>query len=182
MEFDDGDERRAAITARLEGEPRSEDGRVQVGVRLTWSPMKTMTFRCALVLSRESGGRWRFPVQLTASPGDVDDTLQLEAEVGSAQKATFHLSNAVDRAAAYTAHLSTSSSPFFTVAPKTGRLPPSSASQGAALTVNFAPLEYGKFVYEGQLIVETDDWERRFALRGSHPRHTVPIVKSRVLK
>ena len=177
IELDDGDQqprlRPGVIDARVEGEPRIDaSAALKVGVRLLWSPMKAMSARGCLVLSREGGGRWRWPLRLLATEADVEDVVELEAEVGGAQLATLHLTNAIDRAAAYRAYLATSSSPFFKVAPKTGRLPPSSAEKGAALTVSFAPLDYGKLVYEGQLVVETEEVEWRFALRGTHPKHT----------
>ena len=177
IELDDTEQqpqlRPGTIDARVEGEPTVDSaGQLRVGVRLLWSPRKAMTVRGCLVLSRDGGGRWRWPLRLVATESEVEDVVELEAEVGGAQLATLHLHNAIDRAAPYRAHLATSSSPFFKVAPKTGRLPPSSAETGAALTVSFAPLDYGKLVYDGQLVVETEDVEWRFALRGTHPKHS----------
>jgi len=143
-------------------------------VEFNFSPLRPLSTQCAIVIKKQSGGSWRFPLRLTATTPEADDEILLEASVGSAQTINFSVNNLFDKAAKYKAYLTTTSSPFFTIAPKTGRLPPSSASNGQLLTVTFAPLEYGKEVYEATIMIETDEAVMKYDVKGRAPKYKIP--------
>lgn len=169
-----------AVTVAMNGVERTDAGQTVLTVNFTFAPRKPLDVRCALVVVKADGGRWRCPVRLTATDATVDDTIDLEASVGAATTVQFQLTNDVDKAAAYRAYLSTSSSPCFKVAPKVGRLPPSSAAVGSVLSVTFTPLDY-RLEFDGVLNVETDTTLFSYALKGRLPAYKAPKqVKAKV--
>ena len=182
MEWDDDQPPMAqpAVSVVMDGVERVDGGKTMLTVSFTFAPRKPIDVRCALVVVKAEGGRWRCPVRLIAKDAYVDDTIELEASVGAATTAQFQLRNDVDKAAAYRAYLSTSSSPCFKVAPKVGRLPPSSAATGCVLSVTFTPLDY-RLEFDGVLNVETDSTLSSYALKGRLPAYKAPKqVKAKV--
>ena len=169
-----------AVTVAIDRVERVEGGRTMLTVSFLFAPRKPLDVRCALVVVKAEGGRWRCPVRLVACDAHHDDTIELEASVGAAATAQFALRNDSDRSAAYRAYLSTSSSPCFKVAPKVGRLPPSSAAAGCVLSVTFTPLDY-RLEFDGVLNVETDATLFSYALKGRLPAYKAPTqVKAKV--
>ena len=169
-----------AVSVVMDGVERVDGGKTMLTVNFTFAPRKPLDVRCALVVVKAEGGRWRCPVRLIAKDASIDDTIELEASVGSASTVQFQLRNDVDRAAAYRAYLSTSSSPCFKVAPKVGRLPPSSATAGCVLSVTFTPLDY-RLEFDGVLNVETETTLFSYALKGRLPAYKAPKqVKAKV--
>ena len=182
MEWDDQQQpmTQPAVTVAMEGVERVDGGKTMLTVSFTFAPRKPLDVRCALVVIKAEGGRWRCPVRLIAKDAAVDDTIDLEASVGAATTVQFRLKNDVESAAAYRAYLSTSSSPCFKVAPKEGRLPPSSAAAGCVLRVTFTPLDY-RLEFDGVLNVETETTLFSYALKGRLPAYKVPKqVKAKV--
>lgn len=169
-----------AVTVTMDGVQRIDGGKTMLTVNFAFAPRKPLDVRCALVVVKAEGGRWRCPVRLIAKDASVDDTIELEAIVGASTTVQFTLRNDVDKAAAYRAYLSTSSSPCFKVAPKVGRLPPVSSDRGCVLSVTFSPLDY-RLEFEGVLNVETETTLFSYALKGRLPAYKAPKqVKAKV--
>ena len=182
MEWDDQERpmTQPVVSVAMDGVERVDGGKTMLTVSFTFAPRKPLDVRCALVVVKAEGGRWRCPVRLMAKDAAIDDTIDLEASVGSATTVQFQLRNDIDKSTAYRAYLSTSSSPCFKVAPKVGRLPPSTAVGGCVLSVTFTPLDY-RLEFEGVLNVETDTTLFSYALKGRLPAYKAPTqVKAKV--
>merc|ERR1712232_477164 len=47
----------------------------QVSLRVRFAPLRPFVSLCNLVITRASGGRWRFDVKLESTEPEVDDTI-----------------------------------------------------------------------------------------------------------
>ena len=173
-----------SITVRLvdrrdddDPEP-SEAADRMVYAEFVFSPLRPFTVSAELCLVRRGGGMWRFPVSLEAQAPEVDDVIDLEAAVNVVASASFQLYNVLPQARPYTAYFTPDSPQEFTVAPPRGTLPAmprstGAGAQGLTLTVNFASIQYGKTLV-GTLIVDTEDMQWRYEVRGSLPKYKPP--------
>lgn len=50
-------------------------------VKLLFEPLKTIRSRVELKVSKASGGRWLFDLELIAQPADIDDTIKIEGAI-----------------------------------------------------------------------------------------------------
>jgi len=145
-----------------------------VRYQITFEPMKPFSTQVKLVVIQKStGGRWPFDLQLDALEADPDDTIYVKANPKTVSSVSFRLNNRTAEYATFTAYFAGDSVPSLTVQPLSGLLPPVTAAEGTVLTVNFAPLEYGKRE-RGRLIVETDSVRWTYNVIGSHPIKTAP--------
>ena len=137
-------------------------------------------------MRKASGGTWRFPIQLDATPPEVDDQIVIEAAVNVIESVSFQLYNVLPEARPFVAYFSPDSPQEFSVTPTKGQLPPMPASiqearqSGQPVEVSFTSSQYGKTL-TGTLIVETDDMQWRYEVRGTLPKYQPPTgVRSKV--
>jgi hypothetical protein len=77
-----------------------------------------------LLITRRSGGRWRFDLDLVASQPEVDDEIRIEGHVNRTSSVSFRITNQFDTEAPFKAFFSSESPPEFSVTPTTGMLEP----------------------------------------------------------
>jgi hypothetical protein len=151
-----------------------------------FAPLRPFSIAAELLVRKASGGTWRFPVQLDASPPEADDTIVIEAAVNVVETVSFQLYNVLPEARPFIAYFSPDSPQEFNVTPTRGVLPamPTSIHEtrqsGQPIDVSFTSSQYGKTL-TGTLIVETDDMQWRYDVRGTLPRYQPPTgVRSKV--
>ena len=77
-----------------------------------------------LLITRRSGGRWRFDLDLVASQPEVDDEIRIEGHVNRTSSVSFRITNQFDTEAPFKAYFSSESPPEFSVTPTAGMLEP----------------------------------------------------------
>jgi hypothetical protein len=152
----------------------------KVYYRIAFAPLRPFNVAADLVVSKESGGHWRFPLSLEAQAPEADDVITIEAGVNVLETVTFTLYNVLPQPSPFVAYFSADSPSEFSVAPTRGTFPvPSSAGAAAGaqagqqMAVSFASSQYGKTL-NGTLVVETEEMQWRFEVRGTLPRYEPP--------
>jgi hypothetical protein len=151
-----------------------------------FAPLRPFSVAAELLVRKASGGTWRFAVQLDATPPDADDQIVIEAAVNVLETVSFQLYNVLPEARAFVAYFSPDSPQEFQVQPTKGVLPPMPTSihetrqSGQAIDVSFTSSQYGKTL-TGTLIIETEDMQWRYEVRGTLPKYQPPTgVRSKV--
>jgi hypothetical protein len=141
-------------------------------------PVSALTVQ--LVIEKEGGGaRWKYDLELEASPADVDDTILIEAAMQKTESVVFRLTNLFPAPARFSARFTADSPLEFTVVPAHGMLAPAGAD-GTQFIVSYTANNYGKPV-SGLLTIETDEMQWRYEVRGSLPTYVPPQhVRSRI--
>jgi hypothetical protein len=165
-----------ALTAELLN-PVLTNGSTPLQVKLVFEPLKSRTVDAFLVINKKSGGRWRFPLAVIADDCDVDDVITIDAAINTASTVGFSLFNHIDAAAAFKASFTLDSPLEFKVRPSQGMLEPASSQRGQQFAVTFAPKEYGK-KFLGHLIIETDEMQWKYQIRGANPKYVPPAGES----
>ena len=88
---------------------------------------------------------------------------------------TFRLQNVFTKDARFTAYFTHESSSEFSVTPKEGILD-QNGREGTQFVICYLPTEYGK-IKVGKLIIDTDDVQWVFEVRGSHLDYKPPEIK-----
>ena len=163
-----------------------EAGNRTIAFAFVFSPLRPFKVLADLIVRKSKGGMWRFPIQLEATPPDVDDVIVIEAAVNVLEGVSFNLYNVLPQPRPFVAYFTPESPQEFTVAPAKGTLPsmPSTAAEtrgaGQLITVSFASTQYGKTL-TGTLIVETDEMQWRYDVKGTLPKYQPPTgVRSKV--
>mmetsp|Transcript_4456 Transcript_4456/g.14438 ORF Transcript_4456/g.14438 Transcript_4456/m.14438 type:complete len:1214 (+) Transcript_4456:374-4015(+) len=146
---------------------------------VVFEPMRVFSTSIDFIITKASGGRWRFEVQLEASEPDIDDTLVVESRVGAHGELLKAMNSGTETDANFTAFFTADSPTEFSVSPRKGTLPSLDSGLSHDLVVAFAPVEYGKEVF-GKLVVRTDEMQWTFGVRGTHPRYAPPVVGPKV--
>jgi len=151
-----------------------------------FAPLRPFSITAELLVRKASGGMWRFPVQLDATYPETDETITIPAAVNVVETVAIHLYNVLPEPRAFVAYFSPDSPQEFSVNPTKGVLPPMPSSvleqrgSGQEIDVSFQSSQYGKSL-TGTLIVETEDMQWRYEVRGTLPPYKPPTgVKSRV--
>ena len=77
------------------------------------------------------------------------------------------------------AYFTSDSASEFTISPSTGVLKPY-GSEGTNFIVSFLPRMYGK-IYVGKLIIETEDMQWTYEVRGDNPKYEQPSGSVKVV-
>ena len=133
--------------------------------QVSFEPMLPFSTSLLLVVVRSSGGRWPFEIQLDASDADVDDNIAIEAALKTTSVVTFRLVNRIPAYSPFQAFFSTDSALSFSVSPSSGLLGPPESSDGAAFSVSFSPVEYGRRE-RGRLIIQTEETTWSYEVTG----------------
>lgn len=153
---------------------------------IQFAPLRPFAITAELLVRKASGGMWRFPVQLEAVAPEPDDVIVIEAAVNVVATVTFQLYNVLPFERDFVAYFTPESPQEFSVAPAKGTLPPMPSNinetrkAGQQIAVNFTSSQYGKTLV-GHLIVDTDDMQWRYEVRGTLPKYQPPTnVRSKV--
>jgi hypothetical protein len=152
---------------------RNEGQLITVSVR--FAPLRPFLALCNLVVTKASGGRWRFDVKLEATEPEVDDTITIQSPLNKPASVAFRLSNHSSAYAEFDAFFDAESAYEFTVSPTSGVLEPA-GSNGTTFVVTYKPTEYGKPV-QGKLIIQTEDVFWSYLVKGTHPKYSAPVVE-----
>eukprot|EP00927_Polykrikos_kofoidii_P033789 TRINITY_DN28631_c0_g1_i1.p1 TRINITY_DN28631_c0_g1~~TRINITY_DN28631_c0_g1_i1.p1 ORF type:complete len:1661 (+),score=302.97 TRINITY_DN28631_c0_g1_i1:478-4983(+) len=146
----------------------------QVGLKVRFSPLRPFIANCNLVITRASGGRWRFELKLEATEPDVDDTISIQSPLNKPASVAFKLCNHTSAYSEFDAFFDAESAYEFTVQPTSGVLEPTGTA-GTTFVITYKPTEYGKPV-QGKLIIQTEEVYWSYMVRGTHPKYTAPVV------
>jgi len=164
----------------LESRPDSEQQKPstsktpQVSVKVRFSPLRPFVAMCNLVITRASGGRWRYDLKLEATEPEVDDTISIQSPLNKPASVAFRLSNHTSVYSEFDAFFDAESAYEFTVQPTSGVLEPAGTS-GTTFVITYKPTEYGKPV-QGKLIIQTEDVYWSYQVRGTHPKYSAPVA------
>ena len=135
-------------------------------------PFKT---EIEFILRKKSGGQWIYNILLDSGPPDPDDIIHIKSSIGMQSFVTFRLQNVFTKDARFTAYFTHESSSEFSVTPKEGILD-QNGREGTQFVICYLPVEYGK-IKIAKLIVETDEVQWLFEVRGSHLEYKPPEIK-----
>jgi len=153
----------------------SRTDKAQVSLKVNFAPLRPFVAMCKLVITRSSGGRWRFDLKLEATEPEVDDTISIQSPLNKPASVAFRLSNHTSVYSEFQAFFDAESAYEFTVQPTSGVLEPAGTG-GTTFVVTYKPTEYGKPV-QGKLIIQTDDVYWSYAVRGTHPKYSAPVAE-----
>merc|ERR1719229_2124975 len=146
----------------------------QVSLKVRFAPLRPFVAMCKLVITRSSGGRWRFDLKLEATEPEVDDTISIQSPLNKPASVAFRLSNHTSVYSEFDAFFDAESAYEFTVQPTSGVLEPAGTS-GTTFVITYKPTEYGKPV-QGKLIIQTEDVYWSYLVRGTHPKYSAPVA------
>jgi len=169
-------------------DPAITSADVPLRFALVFEPQRALSTACDFIISKASGGRWRFEIVLEAAEPELDGTIQVEAYVNSVSEAVFLLSNPEPVASTFSAYFTPDSPSEFSVSPANGVMPPGPSSpqspgetteDGVEFVIAYAPREYGKDMV-GRLVIQTEEMQWVFEVLGTRPEYKVPEGISRV--
>lgn len=169
---------------------------------VSFRPKRALRCTVDLLITKASGGRWRFPLHLEATEPEVDGTVQVESHVGNVAAVVFNLPNPELTAVPFTAYFTPDSPAEFAVTPERGVMEPGvprreSTSErgagpvarrrsefgvgvdvepdgpGAQFRITYAPTEYGTDLV-GRLVIVTDENTWVFEVVGTIPEYAPP--------
>jgi len=146
----------------------------KVSLHVRFAPLRPFVTLCNLVITRASGGRWRFDLKLEATEPDVDDTITIQSPLNKPASVAFRLCNHTSAYAEFDAFFDAESAYEFTVQPTSGVLEPTGTS-GTTFIITYKPTEYGKPV-QGKLIIQTEDVFWSYNVKGTHPKYSAPVA------
>ena len=165
---------------------------------VSFRPKRALLCTVDLLITKASGGRWRFPIHLEATEPEVDGAVQVESHVGDVAAVVFNLPNPERTAVPFTAYFTPDSPAEFAVTPERGVMEPgvprrettserASAAgpprrrqalgvgvdvepdgPGAQFRITYAPTEYGTDLV-GRLVIVTDENTWVFEVVGTIP-------------
>lgn len=172
--------RRALTVELVEDKLKSTSTEQMVSLKLKFEPLRPVSTPADLVITKRSGGRWRFPLNIEVSEPKIDDTIKIEAMIHTTQSVSFSLANQFEIFSDFKAYMTPDSPSEFKVFPATGLLEPMSSKEGTQFQVSFTPVEYGK-QYVGKLLIVTEDMQWTYEVRGTHPRYVAPTASASVV-
>lgn len=140
-------------------------------------PLRPFKTECEFIVNKRSGGRWIFDIILEATDSDPDDILYIKSSLNKISEFNFSLNNVFTKVVDFIAYFSHDSSAEFSVTPKEGKLNQSGKNEGTLFIVSYLPVEYGK-IKIAKLIIETDEVQWLFEIRGSHLDYKLPDIKN----
>ena len=129
-------------------------------------PLRPFKTDIEFVLRKKTGGQWIYNIVLESTEPDPDDILYIKSSLGKESFIAFKLKNIFNKNDRFIAYFSHDSSSEFNVTPREGILEPNE-KEGTQFSVCYLPIEYGK-VKVGKLIIETDEVQWIFEIRGTH--------------
>ena len=144
-------------------------------LQIKFYPLRPLKTEVEFVLRKKSGGQWIYNILLEATEQEPDDIIYIKSSIGKQSFVTFRLQNVFAKDAKFTAYFSHESSSEFSVTPREGVLD-QYGREGTQFVICYLPTEYGK-IKIGKLIVDTDDVQWVFEIRGTHLDYKPPEIK-----
>ena len=138
-------------------------------------PLRPFKTDIEFVLRKKSGGQWIYNIILESTEPDPDDIIHIKSSLNKQSFVAFKLQNIFTKDAKFVAYFSHDSSSEFSVSPREGILD-QSGRDGTQFVVSYLPVEYGK-IKVAKLIIETEEVQWVFEVRGSHLDYKPPEVK-----
>ena len=138
-------------------------------------PLRPFKTDVEFVLRKKSGGQWIYNIILEATEPDPDDVIHIKSSLNKQSFVAFKLQNIFTKDAKFVAYFSHDSSSEFSVTPREGTLD-QNGRDGTQFVVCYLPVEYGK-IKIGKLIIETDEVQWVFEVRGTHLDYKPPEIK-----
>ena len=138
-------------------------------------PLRPFKTDIEFILRKKTGGQWIYNIILESSEPEPDDIINIKSSLGKQSSVAFKLQNIFTKDAKFIAYFSHDSSSEFTVIPREGTLD-QNGREGTQFVVSYLPIEYGK-IKIGKLIIETDEVQWVFEVRGTHLDYKPPEVK-----
>ena len=138
-------------------------------------PLRPFKTDIEFILRKKSGGQWIYNIILEATEPDPDDVIHIKSSLGKQSFVAFKLQNVFTKDAKFIAYFSHDSTSEFSVTPREGTLD-QSGRDGSQFVICYLPVEYGK-IKIGKLIIETDEVQWIFEVRGTHLDYKPPEVK-----
>ena len=139
-------------------------------------PLRPFKTDIEFILRKKSGGQWIYNIILEATEPDPDDVIHIKSSLGKQSFVAFKLQNVFTKDAKFIAYFSHDSTSEFSVTPREGTLD-QSGRDGSQFVICYLPVEYGK-IKIGKLIIETDEVQWIFEVRGTHLDYKPPEVKT----
>eukprot|EP00698_Gefionella_okellyi_P007756 TRINITY_DN1898_c0_g1_i1.p1 TRINITY_DN1898_c0_g1~~TRINITY_DN1898_c0_g1_i1.p1 ORF type:complete len:2231 (+),score=540.36 TRINITY_DN1898_c0_g1_i1:707-6694(+) len=167
---------RALTVTALNNRVTSPDMPLRFNV--VFAPLRPVEDSVEFIVYKESGGRWLFELELVATDPEVDQIITIESELNQTSSVQFQLTNQFASFAPFRAHFDADSDIEFSVSPSGGVLEPYGQT-GVVFIVSFRPSRYGKQAV-GRLVIETEEMQWTYEVRGTHPKYQKPQVSSKV--
>jgi len=142
---------------------------------MRFEPLKPFKAQAELVIYKSSGGRWKFNAVFEATEPQVDDIITIQSPLQKTSSVSFRLTNHIKQHSPFQAFFTEGSAEEFGVQPKQGQLEPY-GKDGTNFIVSFLPTAYGKPKI-GTLVIQTDEMQWTYEIRGSHPHYKIPEAK-----
>ncbi|KAJ3321010.1 Cilia- and flagella-associated protein 47 [Boothiomyces sp. JEL0866] len=136
-----------------------------------FTPFKPMDMHLEVVFTHlEHGGKWKYPVRLSASPPTVDDTIIIQGIIGKSSTIAFALKNPYKKQLKYSASFYRSASSEISIASNEGILIPESEQKEGdnLILLSYKPIVQGKSCV-ALLLIETDEFSLFYEIRGVSP-------------
>jgi len=161
---------RSVVVELIKPNLNSVDDPLECSIK--FEPLRPFKAQTELLVSKSTGGRWRFGAVFEATDPEVDDIIEIKSPLHKTSSVSFRLSNHTRTHAEFQAFFTHDSATEFSVYPKTGVLEPF-GKDGTNFIVSFTPTEYGKHKI-GKLIIQTEEMQWTYEIRGSHPEYKIP--------
>ena len=172
----------AALSKALVVTPMSDkiDVNGPLRFRLSFMPLKPLQASVAFVVTKASGGRWRFELQLDVSGPEPDGKVFVGAAVGGVGHTALLVRPEGGAPSSFHARIvdagNIASTEGLEVSPTSGTMP---ADGPLELKLSYAPREYGRDAH-GLLEVTSEERQWVYTLRGSVPKYKPPKGEKKV--
>ena len=165
------------LTINLDDKNLKEKNKIdkKLPLDVKFYPLRPFKNDVELILRKKSGGQWVYNIILESTEPDPDDIIHIKASLGKESYVAFKLQNVFTKEANFIAYFSHDSSTEFSVSPREGVLD-QNGKEGTQFIICYLPIEYGK-IKIGKLIIETDEVEWIFEVRGTHLDYKPPEIK-----
>ena len=160
---------------KKKSENEIQTGYNKLPLDIKFYPLRPFKTDIEFVLRKKSGGQWIYNIILEATEPDPDDIIHIKSSLNKQSFVAFKLQNIFTKDAKFVAYFSHDSSSEFSVTPREGTLE-QSGRDGTQFVVCYLPVEYGK-IKIGKLIIETDEVQWVFEVRGTHLDYKPPEIK-----
>jgi hypothetical protein len=164
---------KAVLFEQLKDRLDSPDDELEFTLR--FEPLRPFKANAELIIYKSTGGRWKFNAIFEATEPEPDDIIIIQSPLHKTSSVSFKLTNYLRTYSEFQAFFTADSAAEFVVYPKSGMLEPY-GKEGTNFIISFTPTEYGK-PNIGRLIIQTEEMQWSYEVRGSHPQYKIPEVK-----
>lgn len=165
----------------LSNAPRSSDSTPSLEFSVLLQPLVMFTETVELIVTKKTGGVWRYHMKLDVTEPEVDDKITIEAKLHHTSSVSFELNNIEPESTPFKAFFTADSPLEFNVFPASGDLAPYGSAEGTTFIVSFTPQDYGKTAV-GKLYIQTEDMMWSYEVKGAHPAYAKPSLETSTSK